>query len=213
MTIASTLQHLAQRSPASERNREPILQRLLQLLPPAGNALEVASGTGQHVAFFAARMPLWIWQPSDRTDEAFASIDAWCAQEGAAKVHGPVLLDATAPRWPDDGPAFEPASFDLVLCVNMLHIAPWAACAGLMRGAARCLAPNGRLVTYGPYTEADVPTVPSNLAFDADLRQRDPAWGLRALADVVAEAEAAGLRLAERHAMPANNLLLVFQPA
>ncbi|GHC93725.1 SAM-dependent methyltransferase [Pseudorhodoferax aquiterrae] len=213
MTIASTLRHLAQRSPACERNREPILERLLQLLPPSGNALEIASGTGQHVAFFAARMPGWVWQPSDRTDAAFASIDAWCAQEGAAKVHGPVLLDATAPRWPDEGPAFEAGSFDLVLCANMLHIAPWSACAGLMQGAARYLAPGGRLVTYGPYLEADVPTAPSNLAFDADLRQRDPAWGLRALADVVGEAHAAGLRLAERHAMPANNLLLVFQPA
>jgi hypothetical protein len=211
MTIAATLQHLARRSPASERNRGPILERLLQLLPPSGNALEIASGTGQHVAFFAARMPQWVWQPSDCTDEAFASIDAWCAQEGAPKVHAPVLLDATAPRWPADGPAFGPASQVLVLCINMLHIAPWAACAGLMQGAARCLAPDGRLVTYGPYTEADVTTAPSNLAFDADLRQRNPAWGLRALGDVQAQAEAAGLRLAERHPMPANNLLLVFQ--
>lgn len=211
MTIASTLQHLAQTSAASERNRAPILEQLQRLLPPEGQALEVASGTGQHVAFFAAHLPGWVWQPSDVTDQAFGSIDAWCAREAVANVHAPVRLDVLAPRWPSDGPAFEPGSFDLVFCANLLHIAPWPACGGLMRGAARHLAPAGRLVTYGPYLEADVPTAPSNQAFDAELRQRDPAWGLRALADVAAQAEAAGLRLAQRHAMPANNLLLVFE--
>lgn len=211
MSIASTLQHLAQTSPACERNRAPILAQLQALLPAEGQALEIASGTGQHVSFFAARLPGWVWQPSDLTDAQFRSIDAWCAREGVANVHAPVRLDAGAAQWPSEGPEFAPASFDLVLCANLLHIAPWAVCGGLMRGAARHLAQGGRLVTYGPYLEDDVPTAPGNLAFDAELRQRNPAWGLRALADVRQQAEAAGLRLAARHAMPANNLLLVFE--
>ncbi|HVR49965.1 MAG TPA: DUF938 domain-containing protein [Pseudorhodoferax sp.] len=200
-------------SPASERNRAPILERLLQVLPPRGRALEIASGTGQHVAFFAAAMPQWHWQPSDRTDEAFGSIAAWCATEGAAQVSAPLRLDATAARWPAEGPEFAPQSLDAVYCANMLHIAPWAVCAGLMQGAARYLAPSGLLVTYGPYLEQEVATSPGNRDFDGDLRRRNPAWGIRAREDVEREAGLAGLRLAQRFPMPANNLLLVFARA
>ncbi|NMM82048.1 SAM-dependent methyltransferase [Acidovorax sp. SRB_14] len=201
---------LPQHSPAAERNRAPILAHLQALLPASGRALEVASGTGQHVAWFAAHLPQWTWQPSDAQDDAFASITAWCAHAGAHNVLAPVLLDVRAPRWPSAKPAFaEP--FDLMYCANMLHIAPWDCCAGLMQGAARHLAPHGRLVTYGPYLEDGVPTAPGNLAFDANLRERDPAWGIRRLEDVAREAAHAGLRLAARHALPANNLLLVFE--
>ena len=201
---------IPQHSPAAERNALPILQVLQSLLSDHGRALEVASGTGQHVASFAAALPGWTWQPSDLQADHFPSIMAWCEQAGVRNVRAPVRLDVLATRWPSAKPAFaEP--FELVYCANMLHIAPWACCAGLMQGAARHLAPGGLLITYGPYLEDGVPTAPGNLGFDANLRERDPAWGLRRLDDVAREAAHAGLRLAARHALPANNLLLVFE--
>ena len=196
-------------SPAAERNRQPILQVLQALLPATGSALEVASGTGQHAAWFAAALPGWTWQPSDAQAGHLDSITAWCADAGVHNVRTPVLLDVLAPQWPSSGTAFA-TPFDLVYCANMLHIAPWACCAGLMQGAARHLAPGGHLVTYGPYLEDDVPTAPGNLAFDASLRERNPDWGIRRLHDVAQIAAQAGLRLAARHALPANNLLLVW---
>jgi SAM-dependent methyltransferase len=207
-------------SPASERNRQPILDALLRLLPPTlsrdGRALEIASGTGQHIAHFAQHLPGWQWQPSDATDEAFESITAWCAEAGVRNVAPPVLLDVMAARWPSattQAPHSFDNAFDLVYCANMLHISPWATCAALMQGAARHLAVHGLLVTYGPYLARDVPTSPGNLAFDESLRQRNPAWGIRALEDVVDTALLAGLTLKERVEMPANNLLLVFESA
>lgn len=193
-------------SPAAERNGPPILAALQRLLPPAGVLLEVASGTGQHAAFCAAALPGWRWLPSDAQAGALPSIAAWCA--GLPNVAAPVVLDVLEPRWPG-----VPAEVDAVYCANMVHIAPWACTAGLMQGAARHLAPQGLLLTYGPYLVDGEPTAPSNLAFDADLRARDPAWGLRRLADVEAEAGRAGLRLRERLAMPANNQLLVWARA
>lgn len=198
-------------SPASERNRQPILDVLLRVLPLSGRALEIASGTGQHAAWFAAHLPQWTWQPSDVVNDAFASITAWSAHLGASKVLPPLRLDVTDHRWPADAPELAHGSLDAIFCANMLHIAPWAACAGLMQGAARYLRPAGLLITYGPYLQAGVATAPGNLAFDASLRQRDPRWGIRALEDVAREAEAAGLRLHERVEMPANNLVLVWQ--
>jgi SAM-dependent methyltransferase len=197
-------------SAPAERNREPILAVLQQVLPAKGLALEIASGTGQHVAHFAAQMPGWVWQPSDATAKGFESIAAWCAQAGAANVRQPVVLDVLAPAWPSVGAEFaEP--FDAIYCANMLHISPWVTCAALMRGAARHLSPTGLLITYGPYLEDDVPTSAGNLAFDADLRQRNPQWGIRALNDVKHQAALAGLQLQQRFQMPANNLLLVFK--
>jgi hypothetical protein len=193
----------------AERNKQPILEVLLRLFPPEGNALEIASGTGQHVAWFAAAMPGWTWQPTDADASALPGISA-CAQEaGVSNVHAPLRLDVMAPQWPADAPDFG-AAFDAIYCANMLHISPWATCSALMQGAARHLTPAGVLVTYGPYLEDDVPTAPSNLAFDQSLRARNPAWGIRHLRDVKGEAQRAGLALRERHAMPANNLLLVF---
>lgn len=198
-------------SPASERNRQPILDVLLRVLPPSGRALEIASGTGQHAAWFAAHLPRWTWQPSDVVDDAFASITAWSAHLGASNVLPPLRLDVTDRRWPADAPELARGSLDAIFCANMLHIAPWATCAGLMQGALRYLRPTGQLITYGPYLEGDVATAPGNLAFDASLRQRDPHWGIRALEDVAREAEAVGLQLHERVEMPANNLLLVWE--
>lgn len=191
-------------SPAADRNQAPILAQLQRLLPAQGRALEIASGTGQHAAHFAAGLPGWRWQPTDAEPRALASIDAWCA--GQANVLPARQLDVLAAPGDD-----LPASVDAIFCANLLHIAPWATCAALMRLTARHLTPAGRLVLYGPYFEDDVPTAPGNLAFDADLRERDPAWGLRRLADVLQQAHAAGLRLRERVAMPANNLLLVLE--
>ena len=197
-------------SPAAERNKEPILAVLRRVLGPRGTALEIASGTGQHAAAFAAAFPDWSWQPTEAEPAMLAAIAARTA--GLANVPAPVLLDVMAPEWPSPAaPFFDP--FDAVFCANMLHIAPWQACGGLMRGAARALVPGGLLVTYGPYLEDGVATAPGNLAFDQSLRERNPAWGVRRLEDVAAEASRAGLALRERHAMPANNLLLVFAPS
>lgn len=192
---------------AAERNKQPILEALRQCLPAHGRALEIASGTGQHAAWFAAGLPGWTWQPTEARPEALPGIAAWAAQAGAANVLAPRVLDVMAPRW-----AADDARFDLVFCANLLHIAPWAACAGLLRGSARHLAPGGRLVTYGPYLESGVVTSPGNLAFDQSLRAQNPDWGIRRLEDVAQEAARAGLRLAARHALPANNLLLVWAP-
>ncbi len=192
-----------QHSAAAERNRAAILAVLERLLPPRGVALEIASGTGQHAAHFAAALPGWQWQPSDLDAGALASIDAWCAD--LANVRPALALDVVRTPWPG-----VPDRVDLILCANMLHISPWPTCAALMQGAARHLARAGLLVVYGPFVIDGTPTAPSNVAFDADLRARDPEWGLRRLGDVVGEAEAAGLRLREREAMPANNQLLVF---
>ena len=191
-------------SPAAERNGPPILAALQRLLPPSGFMLEIASGTGQHAAFLSAGLPGWQWQPSDFEPAALPSIAAWC--DGLARVLPPITLDVLDATWPG-----VPAQVDAVYCANMIHIAPWACTAGLMQGAARHLAPHGLLITYGPYVFDDTPTAPSNLAFDADLRERNPAWGLRRFSDVATQAAAAGLRLRERIDMPANNQLLVWE--
>ena len=195
-------------SPAADRNKQPILAVLRQLLPGRGDALEIASGTGQHVACFAAGLPGWTWQPTDVEPAALHSIAAQAAQHGLANVRPPLRLDVMAPRWlPDE------VQFDAIVCANMLHIAPWATCAALMQGSARHLAAGGALITYGPYLEDGVPTSRGNLAFNQSLRAQDAAWGLRRREDVERIAAQAGLRLTARHAMPANNLLLVWSMA
>ena len=192
-------------SPAADRNKQPILDVLRQVLPERGSALEIASGTGQHVAWFASGLPHWTWQPTDAQPRALNTIATCVAQQGLSNVRAPLLLDVMAPRWlPDD------AQFDLIYCANMLHISPWTTCASLMRGSARHLAPGGLLITYGPYLEDGVPTSAGNLAFDHSLRVQNPDWGIRLREDVEQEAARAGLRLSARHAMPANNLLLVW---
>jgi len=195
-------------SAPADRNKEPILAVLRTLLAPQGRALEIASGTGQHVAWFGAQLPQWDWWPTDRQDDLFPSITARITGAQLGNVQPPRLLDVLADAWL---PA--PARFELIYCANMLHIAPWACCAGLMRGAARHLAPGGVLVTYGPYLEDTVPTAEGNRRFDAMLRAENPAWGIRRREDVEQVAQAAGLQLAARHALPANNLLLVWQRA
>lgn len=192
-------------SPAADRNKEPILACLQRILGDHGAALEIAAGAGQHAVWFAAAMAGWTWQPTESDVGLLRVIAERIAQTGSANVLPPMHLDVTAAQWPPFTQAF-----DAIYCANMLHIAPWAACAALMAGAARHLAPGGMLITYGPYFEEGVPPAASNLAFDESLRARDPAWGIRRLEQVEAEAHRAGLHLAQRHELPANNLLLVF---
>jgi len=195
-------------SPAAERNKQVILDRLQALLPAQGNALEIASGPGQHVVWFAEHLPGWQWQPTENDPALIAAVNARIRTAGLEKQVQPAhALDVTRSPWPLAPPQ---QIFDAIFCANLLHIAPWAACTGLMQGAAQCLATHGLLITYGPYLEQDVPTSPGNLAFDASLRASDSQWGLRQLDAVAQQAQAAGLQLRERHPMPANNLLLVW---
>jgi Protein of unknown function (DUF938) len=194
---------LRRHSPAAERNRMPILAELQRLLPATGLLLEIASGTGQHAAHFCAGLPGWQWLPSDFEAASLPSISAWC--NGLDRVHAPLQLDVLQPTWPG-----VPAQVNAVFCANMIHIAPWACCRGLMQGAARHLSAQGLLITYGPYLDDEVQTSAGNLAFDADLRARNPVWGLRRREDVAHEAAQVGLVLRERVAMPANNVLLVW---
>lgn len=191
-------------SPATERNGPAILAVLQRLLPPEGVMLEIASGTGQHAAHLSRGLPGWTWQPTDFDASLLDSIRAWCA--GLDRVRPPLRLDVLSSAWPSE----LPNAVDGVFCANMIHIAPWACTGALMQGAARLLTPNGVLVTYGPYLGDALPDAPSNLAFDADLRARNPDWGVRRLADVAQQARDAGLVLRERVVMPANNLLLAW---
>lgn len=195
-------------SPASVRNAEPILHLLRAHLPKSGRVLEIAAGSGQHAVAFSSALPGLTWTPSDPSPDARASIAAWAAQAGAANLQAPLALDCMdEASWPE-GP------FDAVLCINMIHISPWAATEGLMALAERVLPrPGGLLYLYGPYREADVPLAPSNEAFDASLKARDPAWGLRDRDTVVALARSHGLTLTLRTEMPANNISLLFRRA
>jgi hypothetical protein len=189
-------------SPAAERNKQPILEALQALLPPSGRALEIASGSGQHIAHFAAGLPGWLWLASDPSPEARASIAAWWPQGPAA-----LALDVQDADW---GLPAGHLPLDLIHCANMLHISPWSSSTALFQGASRHLAETGLLTVYGPFVVPSEPTAPSNLAFDGDLRSRNPAWGLRSLDEVQACAHDAGLQLRQRLKLPANNLLLVF---
>lgn len=195
-------------SPAAARNREPIFDRLAPLLRDGARVLEIASGTGEHCVHFAACRPDATFQPSDPDPRHRASVDAWVRHLGLANVRTAIELDVTRDA---DWAALATDAVELIYCANMIHIAPWAAALGLLRGAGRLLAVGGLLVLYGPYLQAGVATAASNLAFDESLRARDPAWGLRALEDVEAEARAQGLERVALHAMPANNLLVVFE--
>jgi SAM-dependent methyltransferase len=192
-------------SAAAERNKAPILAVLQQRLPARARVLEVASGTGQHAQHFANACAGWDWQPSEAEPAALAAIDARC--RGLANVRPALQLDVTcAPPWP-----VGEAAFDAMYCANLLHIAPWAVCAALMRGAVAHLVRGGLLLLYGPYRQEGVPTAPSNEAFDADLKARNAAWGLRSLSAVEREAGSVGFVPEDVVGMPANNLVVVFR--
>lgn len=193
-------------SPACERNRDPILRVLEQVLPPRGLVLEIASGTGMHAVWFAPRLPHLVWQPSDVDEAALASIEAWRRAEPAENLRAPIRLDVTRRPWPVD-------RADAIFNANMIHIAPWECCVGMFDGVGRHLLPGGVFALYGPFRVGGAHTAESNASFDAGLRARDPRWGVRDLEAVTAEAERVGLRLSERVAMPANNFTLVFARA
>jgi len=191
-------------APAALRNREPIAEMLEQWLPESGLVLEIASGTGEHAVHFAGRFPQLEWQPSDLHPDALASIRAWRAEAGLPNLREPLTINASSASWPID-------EADAVLSINMVHISPWTSALGLLDGAARILSPGAPLIMYGPWLKDDVPTAPSNLAFDADLKHRDPAWGLRRVEDFAAAAGERGLRLIETRPMPANNMMLLLR--
>jgi SAM-dependent methyltransferase len=191
-------------SPSTARNRGPILDVLRRVLPATGTVLEIASGTGEHAAHFAAHFPHLAWQPTDRDPEALASIAGWIEATRLANIRPPILLDVGEESWPL-------SRADAIVCINMIHISPWAATEQLMRGAGRLLPADGVLFLYGPYRRADHPTAPSNEAFDADLRRRNPEWGLRTLEAVTELASKHRLSHVETVDMPANNLSVIFR--
>lgn len=196
-------------SAATLRNRGPILEVLRRHLPASGAVLELASGSGEHVTHFAAAFPALVFQPSDPDPQARASIAERVARSGLSNVHAPQRVDASADDW--TLPADIAASLAAIVCINMIHISPWSAALGVLRGAARLLPADGVLFLYGPYRRGGRHTAPSNEAFDRDLRARNSAWGLRNVEDVVAEATAQRLALAEIVEMPANNLSVVLR--
>ncbi len=197
---------LRETAPAAERNKQPILEVLARVLPPRGLVLEIGSGTGQHVAHFAQAFPTLAFQPSELDVALHASIQAWVAASRVSNVKPPLAIDLTLDPWPV-------AAADAVVCINVIHISPWAATLGLMAGAGRILPAGGVLVTYGPYTRGGVHTSQSNEAFDASLRARNPRWGVRDLDQVAEAAGHEGLALVEVVPMPAHNFTLVWQKA
>jgi hypothetical protein len=178
------------------------------VLPAEGALLEIASGTGEHAVFFSAQLPGRVYQPSDPDPAHRASIAAWRAERGSTWLREPLALDVTSPDW--ERTAGVPADLAAILCINMVHIAPWSATLGLLRGAGNALAPGRVLHLYGPYRRGGRHTSESNERFDRSLRAQDPAWGVRDLEALVAAAEAAGFALAEVVSMPANNLSVIF---
>ena len=191
-------------APAALRNRGPIADVLREWLPASGLVLEIASGSGEHVIYFAEAFPNLEWQPSDIHPDALSSIRAWREAARLSNLHEPIVLDAASADWPID-------RADAVLSINMVHISPWRSALGLLDGAARLLSPGAPLILYGPWLQDDAPTAPSNLDFDADLKRRNPEWGLRRVEDFATEAEKRGLSLAYTRPMPANNLMLLLR--
>ena len=204
--VRSRVTDARQFSPSAARNCGPIREVLTRVLPKKGIALEIGSGTGEHVICFAKALPGLLWLPSDPDAASRASIKAWCATEVLANVRAPVAIDVRHGVWgvEDDAP------FDAIISLNMVHIAPWEAALGLLAGAGRLLRPDGVLVFYGPFILGGTHTAASNAAFDEDLKKRDPRWGVRDVDDLIGAAAPHGLELLELVAMPANNISLVF---
>ena len=197
-------------APATQRNREPILELLLQILPQHGTILEIASGTGEHATFFSYHLAPRQWLPSDPNPELRASISAWTEFFPCEAMQPPLDLDASSPIWPVEKEIIPQPPISAIVNINMIHISPWSACLGLMAGAGRILPPGGILYLYGPYKQNGEHTAPSNADFDESLQAQNPAWGVRNLEDVVKSAEAQNLTLIKVHPMPANNFSLVF---
>ncbi len=195
-------------APATERNREPILEVLARWLSRPARVLEVASGTGQHAVFFAAHLPHVTWQPTEPDPTGLDSIEAWRLEAGLPNVERPIALDACDADWP-----FPSGRFDAIFNANLIHIAPWRVATGLLEGAGRTLESGGLLFLYGPFKVGGSHTSASNAAFDASLKQRDPKHGVRDLEEVLAVAERNDLVWQETNDLPANNKLIVFRRA
>lgn len=196
---------MKQHAPATLRNRDPIAAVLARELPASGTVLEIAAGSGEHAVFFAGAFPALIWLPTDPAQAALASIAAWRADYPGTNLSAPLLLDAASP---DSWPVAQAAA---IVCINMVHISPWAATQGLFRGAAQLLGTGAPVILYGPFLEAGVETAPSNLDFDQSLKARNPLWGLRAAEDVDALAAQHGMARSARHALPTNNIMLIYR--
>lgn len=196
------------RSPSTARNRESILDVLRSWIAPGTDVLEIASGTGEHAVFLAPRLQVASWQPSDPEADARASIAAWREHENVPSVLTPLALDVTAAPWP-----LLTVKPSVIVCINMIHISPWRATLALFDRAAELLPPHGLVYLYGPYRREGRHTAPSNEAFDASLRSRNPEWGVRDLGEVTDAARARGLDVREVTEMPANNLSVILQRA
>jgi SAM-dependent methyltransferase len=199
-----------QYAPATERNRDPILEVLLEVLPPTGTVLEISSGTGEHAAYFAPRLQPRRWIPSDLSAAARDSIEAWQSTVNADNLYLPIAIDASQDHWAVEDMEIDPP-IGAIVNINMIHISPWSACLGLMAGAKRILPEGGILYLYGPFKQKGLHTAPSNMAFDQSLQMRDREWGVRDLEAVIVAAEAEGLVLVKTYSMPANNLSVVFE--
>jgi Protein of unknown function (DUF938) len=193
-----------QYAPATARNRDFILDVLRDILPTTGIILEIASGSGEHIVHLARNLPSLVFQPSDPEPDALLSVAAWMKAAEVANVRAPIVLDASRSLWPI-------ASADGMICINMVHISPWDASVGLIRGAAAILPPGSPLYLYGPYKRKGFATALSNEAFDRNLRDRNPIWGLRDLEAIAAIAQSAGFSIPDITEMPANNLSIVFR--
>ena len=191
-------------APAALRNREPIAEVLRDWLPATGVVLEIASGSGEHAIYFAELFPALVWQPSDIHPDALASIEAWRETAALPNVRPPLVIDAASADWPI-------GQAEALLSINMVHISPWSSALGLLDGAARLLPTGAPLILYGPWLKDGIPTAPSNLDFDSDLRRRDSEWGLRRVEDFAAAADQRGLDLVETRFMPANNMVLLLR--
>ena len=191
-------------APAAERNRDPILSAIAPILGPEARVLEIGSGTGQHAAYFTERMPRWIWQPTDIKPEALQSIEEYRKESSSSGFLPALELDVTNSEWPRPS-----EGYDAIYCANVIHISPWTACLAILNGAAKALAPGGKLLFYGPYRFSGVLSPESNQAFDARLRAEDPSWGIRDVVDIAAAARPLGFDEPRAIAMPANNHVLV----
>ncbi len=191
-------------APSAESNRDPILGVLRGLLPTRGTVLEIASGTGQHIAYFAPHLPDLVWQPSEPDRAMHASIVAWSKASGAGNIREPLAIDTRAADWGI-------ARADAMININMIHITPWSVCQAMLAGAGRILAPDGPLYLYGPFMQGGRHTAPSNAAFDRGLRASDASWGVRDLDAVIECARASGLEFERIVEMPANNLSVIFR--
>lgn len=191
-------------SPAADRNKEPILTVLRPLLPPTGLVLEIASGTGQHIVHFAQAVPNLTWQPTEPDTDRLDIIQRRLSRENLSNVNPPLLLNVFDSPWLIEQPS-------VIVCINMIHIAPWTATQALFQGASHFLTDEGLLFLYGPYRRFGHHTAPSNEAFDRDLQWRNPAWGLRDMEAVTDLGQATGLELSDVVEMPSNNFSLIFR--